>query len=147
MRFVLAVLLIGSALASADPKPDVGSRPDDKAKVVVPHIKGMSEAQRGVEITPSIDYWNNPDNAVTKAPSFGGGTSLGMVQRPPMHNDMRPYSEGGMVIRPPITGDDMVIVPGASWLPGGTQLRGFWNLLQYGIDRGLEKLIPSAGST
>lgn len=143
MRFVLAVLLIGSA--SADPKPDA-KPPNDKA-TVVPHIKGMSEAQRGVEITPSIDYWNNPDNAVTKAPSFGGGTSLGMVQRPPMHNDMRPYSEGGMVIRPPITGDDMVIVPGASWLPGGTQLRGFWNLLQYGIDRGLEKLIPSAGST
>jgi hypothetical protein len=129
----------------ADPKPTTETHKPNG--VVLPHIKGMSEAQRGVEITPSIDYWNNPANTVTKTPSFGGGTSLGMVQRPPWHNDMRDYSEGGMVIRPPDTGDDMVITPGTSWLTSGPPLRRFWNLLEYGADRMVERLIPSAGKT
>ena len=49
MRLVLALLWTGTAVA--DPKPPTTI---DKPKgVVVPHIKGMSEAQRGVEITPS----------------------------------------------------------------------------------------------
>jgi hypothetical protein len=137
MRVLL--MLIGTATASADPKPD----PKPEKVKVVPHVKGMSEAQRGVELTPSIEY----ENDATKTPAFGGGTALGMVQRPSWHNDMRPYSDGGMVIRPPQTNDDMVILPGTDWLPGRSRLRGLWNALQYGIDRGLEKLIPSGGGT
>lgn len=141
MRLVL-LTLIGATTATADPKPDAKPAKPDNAKVV-PHVKGMSEAQRGVELTPSIEYQND----VTKAPAFGGGTALGMVQRPRWHNDMRSYSDGGMVIRPPVTNDDMVIAPGTDWLPGKGQLRGFWNALQYGIDRGIEALIPSGGGT
>ncbi len=153
MRLVLVMMLgsvIGTTTALADPTPDPA--PDkttdktdktDKTKVV-PHVRGMSETQRGVELTPAIEYEAN----ATGAPAFGGGTSaLGMVQRPRWHNDMRPYSDGGMVIRPPATGDDLVIAPGTDWLPGRSRLRGFWNVLQHAIDRGLETLIPSVGST
>ncbi len=144
MRFVIALLLIGSA--SADPKPD--PKPDaktDKKPTIVSRVKGMSEAQRGVEITPPIDYWN--DNTVTRAPSFGGGTSLGMVQTPPWHNDMRDYSDGGMVIRPPHTGDDMNIMPGTDWLTEGPPFRRFYSVLKYGADKLFEAVIPSAGGT
>lgn len=144
MRALMVLLLAGSAAAdpAPDPKPDKDSKP-----ITVPHVRGMSEAQRGIELVPSTDYWNQPNNTVTKAPSFGGGTALGMVQRPEWHNDMRPYSEGGMVIRPPWTGDDMNIAPGTSWLTDGPPLRSFWNALKFGADRMFEKLIPSAGGT
>ncbi|MFN0252995.1 MAG: hypothetical protein ACKV2T_39335 [Kofleriaceae bacterium] len=146
MRLLLAVLLVGPA--AANPKPDSKSDPkpptkSDKKPTIASRVKGMSEAQRGVEITPSRDYWSD----VTRAPSFGGGTSLGMVQTPAWHNDMRDYSEGGMVIQPPDTGDDMNIVPGTDWLTDRPPFRRFYNVLKYGIDRGLEALIPSAGGT
>jgi hypothetical protein len=138
MRAVaLLLLLVGSA--SGEPKPDSKS---STKPVTVPHVKSMSEAQRGIELTPSIEY-----REVTKVPGFGGGTALGMVERPAWHNDMRDYAEGGMVIRPPNTADDMVIAPGTSWLSSGAPLRGLWNTLQYGIDRFWESLSPSAGGT
>ena len=128
--------MVLSSTAGAEPEPPKPSR-------TLPHVKGPSEAPRGVELTPSIEYQND----VTRTPSLGGGTSLGMVQRPSWHNDMRPYAEGGMVIRPPRTGDDIAIVPGTSWLPGRSELDRLWTVLRYGIDRGLEMLIPSAGGT
>ncbi len=145
MRLVLAVLLVGAS-AHAQPGTKPAPKPDtkpEKPTKTIPHVKGMSEAQRGVELTPSIEYQND----TTRAPAFGGGTALGMVQRPPWHNDMREYAEGGMVIRPPATNDNMVIIPGTSWIPGVSRFQRFWNVLQYGIDRGLEKLVPSAGGT
>lgn len=137
MRFALVLVFVGAASADSTPKPEAKAR-------TVPHVKGMSEAQRGVELTPSIEYQND----VTKAPAFGGGTdAVGMVQRPAWMNDMRDYADGGMVIRPSRTGDDMVIAPGTSWLSSGTPLRRFWNTLQYGADRFWESLSPSAGGT
>jgi hypothetical protein len=139
MRLVFALLFVSTAWAN--PKP---AKPDKTEAKVLEHVKGMSEAQRGIELTPSIEYQRDH---VTKSPAFGGGDAIGMIQTPPWHNDMRPYSDGGMVIRPPSTNDDMVIVPGTSWLPARGKLRRLWNVLQHGIDRGIETLIPSAGGT
>lgn len=137
MRLVLAVLLVGHA--SADPKPE--AKADTKP---APLIKGVPQARDGVEITPPIDYWDN----TTRTPSFGGGRTIDLIERPPVgFTDMRDYSEGGMVIRPPETYDNMVIAPGTDFLPDGRPLQGLWKVLQYGADRMFETLIPSAGGT
>lgn len=140
MRLVLGFLLVGTAWAEpkADPKPAPKVAPR-----VLPHVKGMAEAQRGVELTPSIEYRDD----VAKTPSFGGGTSLGRIDKPAWHTDMRDYADGGMVIRPPGTADDMAIAPGTDWLVSRTPAQRLWNLLRYGADRLFETLIPSAGKT
>lgn len=163
MRGLLVMLMTGSALAEPAPertdkpaaaKPGPADRTapapkpaPDRAKVasrrVVPHVRGMSEAQRGVELTPPAEY--RDDSA--GAPAFGGGTSLGRVERPRWHTDMRDYADGGMVIRPPWTGDDMAIGAGLDGLTSGAPARRLWNALRYGADRLFETLLAGGGRT
>lgn len=136
MRLLLAVLLVGTA--SANPTPDADPANAEPAKVLG-HVKGMSEAQRGVELTPPVEYRTD----ATRSPSFGGGTSLGMVTRPPWHNDMRPYDDGGMVIRPPATDDHMVIAPGTDWLTSGPPYRRLYTVMKYGADKRVARYLAS----
>jgi hypothetical protein len=88
-----------------------------------------------------------PSGNATGGPSFGGGTSAGIVIKPPPHPDDQPWPKG-MIIVPDDVNDPMVIAPGADGLSPGkprapaTWSKRFADAIHGGIDTIVELLLP-----
>ncbi|MBS1122091.1 MAG: hypothetical protein H6Q90_4319 [Deltaproteobacteria bacterium] len=119
MRVLLVLLVLTAATAMAEP----------------PH-----RARAPIEIAPSAPTTRLAD----RVPGLHGFSVLGLIWVPPLDADSRDWSEGGMVMRPPETGDDNVLVPGFDSLPWFRRERPRLPLgrqLLRGLERGVGAII------
>jgi hypothetical protein len=142
MRMLLGLYFAGVTVvpAGAQPAPPA---PPAAANPVQPAQPGDPWSAKPLLHIDSFAP-NPPTTQAQRVPGLHGVTVLGMTLVPPELADARDWSEGGMVMRPPETGDDNVLVPGFDSLPWfrSTRPRGpLATQLLRGIERGVGAVI------
>ena len=122
----LIVIALGTSGAAADPPKAEPGKP------VVIEIPGT------VKKTPS-----------TRTPGMDGANATGRVMVPDEHPDAQEWPNG-MVIKPPETGDNNVIIPGTNMLPWWNNRREppvtkqLFDGFQNGVGQMFQLLVPKS---